>query len=544
MNASAVRYLVFAIIEIALVISSPYDDLDKITPWLLGINFTISAFSINFTFFGYQLSKYQSIYTGVTKRQWFNIGLLLIIPFVPLISYLLFPSNFGISALLIMPLMVLSAIDNSLLTASCLNPITYAADKLSKRNIEKYISTLSKKIIDEIKLHENLMEKRKGLQTPPHGHNFQPTTFGADTDDLWDALSTIAIQSIENNDYAVFRRSVTHTLELLVGFYKYKSADKGNYKINDGLRFIAHQRFNALINQISESDKGGVFLLSLSNELCDFLELDEVINPVCSDIAIAVASDVVSLGVKMLEEKSSIEPQKILNTIQRVTELGLLEIDRGDSEDGYNTINGYNISNYVYYINRLGVAALENKNHHFTYRCMETLSYLGCNAAKIKALQTIVAVLESIVHLGRVARSLKIGCFYHRCLIPAESHAEEFMGHIMTWLVRDIDQSGHFYMKEYMEQSYSRLRGVQCVINPRPKLNPRFWIEEVKHDGKTIPHIEYESGMFGYDGELDYSDFSNIKQYVLHGISPTSGERIFHSKPIPIELEFGSKPNE
>lgn len=540
MNSSTIRYLIFAIIEILLIILATNNDLERITPWLLGVNFTISAFSINFTFFGYQLSKYQSIYTEVTKRQWINIGALLTTPFIPLICYLISPSNFGTSALLIMPIMVLSALDNSLLTASYLDPIRFSTKKLSKQSTEKYINQLSQKVVEEIKLHKNLMEKRKDLQTPPHGHRFQPSTLGTDNNDLWDITSTIAIQSINNNDYTVFRKSIKHTLELLVRFYQYESS---NHQEKEGLRFIAHQRFRALINQISESDQSGVFLLSLANELCDFLELDEILTPACSDIAISVTSDAVNIGEKILEEKNSIEPQKILNTLHRVTEAGLLEIEKGDSKDGYNAINGYNIASYVYDINRLGEIALKNGNHHFSYRCMETLSYLGCNAAKIKAHQTIVAVLESIVNLGRVARSLKIGCFYHRCLIPAESHAEEFMGHIMTWLVRDIDKSGNFYMKEYVEQSYSRLRGVQCTIIPRQNRNPRFWIEEIKDNGKPIPHIEHESGMYGYDGELDYSDFSNLKQYVLHGISPASGTMIFHSAPTPIKLEFEDTPD-
>lgn len=355
---------------------------------------------------------------------------------------------------------------------------------------------------------------------------------------LWDITSTIAVQSIGNNDYAVFRKSMRHTLELLASFYKYKSNDNENYQLRSGLTSVAHQRFKALINQIADADKSGVFLHSLANELSDFLELEEISIPVCSDIAMAIASDAVNIGKKLLEEKNSIEPQKTLNALHRVIEIGLLEIEKGDPKDAYNAMNGYNISNYVYCINELGETALNNKNHHFAYRCMETLSYLGCNAAKIKAHQTIVATLESIVHLGRVAKSLKIGCFYHHCLIPAESHAEEFMGHIMTWLVHDIDKSGNFYMKEYMEQSYSRLRGVQCTIRPKAKYNPRFWIEEVKDDDKPVPHIEHESGMYGYDGSLDYSDFSNLKQYVLHGISPSSGATVFHSAPIPIEIDF------
>lgn len=182
MNSELARYAIFVIIEIMLLISLPDSNLEKITPWLLGINFTIAAFSINFTFFGYQLSKYQSIYTRVTNRQWVNITILLITPFVPLIYYLLSPTNFGVSALLIMPVMILSAIDNSLLTASYLNPTKFSATKFSKQGIEKYISKLSSKTMEEYKVHEILMAKRKEFKTPPHGYRFQPSTLGTDTD--------------------------------------------------------------------------------------------------------------------------------------------------------------------------------------------------------------------------------------------------------------------------------------------------------------------------------------------------------------------------
>lgn len=543
MNSEIIRYAIFLVIEIALLIAMPGSNLEKITPWLLGVNFTIAAFSINFTFFGYQLSKYKSIYTGITKRQWANITILLVIPFLPLLCYLIFPAVFGVSALLVMPVMVLSAIDNSLLTASYLNPIKFSAEKFSNQSIDKYILKLSLKIIEEYKVHENLMKVREDFQTPPHGYRFQPSTLGTDADDLWDLASTIAVESIDNNDYAVFRKSIKHMLVLLASFYKYKSNDNGEYRLKSGLTLVAHQRFKALINQMADADKSGVFLQSLANELSDFLESENVCIPVCSDIAMAIASDAANVGKKLLAGKNTIEPHKILNALHRVIEIGLLEIKNDDAKGVSSSMNGHNIANYVCYISALGETALSNKNHHFAYRCMETLSYLGCNAAKIKAHQTIVATLESIVHLGRVARSLKIGCFYHRCLIPAESHAEEFMGHIMTWLVDGIDKDGKFYMKEYMEQSYSRLRGVQCKIRPKAQLNPRFWIEEVKKDDKTVPHIEYESGMYGYDGSLDYSDFSNLKEYVLYGISPSSGSRIFHSEPIPIELKFEDDEN-
>jgi hypothetical protein len=263
---------------------------------------------------------------------------------------------------------------------------------------------------------------------------------------------------------------------------------------------------------------------------------EESLSQPCSEITMAIASDAVWVGKKMLESKCVSEPLKILNTLHGVVEISINNTEKSKHDNHEKSVDEYNISAYVYYIKELGASALSSGNSHFSYRCMETLSYLGCNAAKLKSQQTIVAVFESIVHLGRMARNLKIGCFWPRCLIPAESHAEEFMGHILTWLVHDIDSSGDFFMKGYAEQAYSRLRGVKCVIKPNFDYNPCFWIEEIKEGSESIPHIEEESGMYGYDGKSDYSDFSNIKEYVLYGIGSGRTPKIVRTAPMPLKI--------
>ena len=91
------------------------------------------------------------------------------------------------------------------------------------------------------------------------------------------------------------------------------------------------------------------------------------------------------------------------------------------------------------------------------------------------------------------------------------------MGHILTWLVRDLKEDGTFTLKACAEQAYSRIRGVCCTIKPKAKSNPKFWIEE-EVDGETggkTPHKEKMHGMFGYDGEVDYSNFDDLTEYVL-----------------------------
>jgi len=440
-------------------------------------------------------------------------------------------------ALWVLPILVFSSIDNASLTTNYLSPRKFIDDSTSNSAIAQYLELLAKEIKEEVDAHQSYLNDRAKYQIPMHAYDFEPSTLGLEQNDIWDSIAVITKLSIENNDYPVFRQSLSAILKLVLSFYSFKYKGEEAYKIDGGMKSIARYRLRSIIANIIEQDKSGIFLQSLSSELCDFLMKAEVLEKPCSDMTRSIASDSVWVGKKMIESHSVIEPIKILNTIHRVIEISIYKMEDEKLGGSFESLDKHNISAYAYDIKSLGISALNNENSHFAYRCMESLSYLGCNAAKLKSTQTVVAVLESIVLLGRLARNLKIGCFWSRCLIPAESHAEEFMGHILTWLVHDIDSDRNFFMKGYAEQAYSRLRGVKCVIKPKANSNPCFWIEELEKDGKKISHIEYESGMHGYGGESDYSDFSNLKEYVLRGIGSESSAMIFRSTPMPLDME-------
>ncbi|RXJ97832.1 hypothetical protein CRU98_11940 [Arcobacter sp. CECT 8986] len=506
---------------------------EKITPWLLGINFTVAFFSINFTLFGYQLSKYKLIYHGISKRQWFNILLLLFLPFLPLISFLIIPLHFGNITLWLLPILFFLCIENVSLTIKYLSPEKFIEDSLSDSVISNYLHSLSLEIKKEINENEKYLNDREKYQFPTHAYDFEPSTLGLNPNDIWDSISVVVNLSIENNDYPIFRQSISAILKLIINFYSFKN--EGNYKIERGIKYIARYRLKAIIINIIEKDKSGIYLQSLSSELCDFLMKEELLDNPCSDMTRSVVSDLVWISDKMIESNNLIEPIKALNFIHRLVEVNIYKLEKEENDDTSKVLDKYNIATYAHSIKHLGMTALNNGNSHFAYRCMETLSYLGCSAARLKSQQTIIAVLESIVNLGRLARKLRIGCFWSRCLIPAESHAEEFIGHIVTWLVKDIDSKGNFYLKPYIEQSYSRLRGFKCSVTFKNTDCYAIWIEELKKDGKKIPHIESESGMHGYCGKCDYSDFSNMKEYVLHGIG--SNEDVIHMKGAPILID-------
>jgi len=532
-----IKYILWLAFTILLLVGAYHGkDLEKITPWLLGVSFTISIFSVNFTFFGHQLSKYKAIYSRVSKRQWGNIIVILLLPFVPLISYLYIPEYFGVISLGILPFLVLSAIDNASLTAMYLNPKQYIRNSASEPLVNRYLSSLEKEIEKEVMSHKTYLSNMNKFQIPVHGFKYEPTVLGLDDGDVWDAISVVAKLSIENNDYSVFRTVISAAINVLIGSYTYSSGHE-EYYVDSGIKLAARKRFRSIINQVVDTDSNGIFLQSLSGELSASLMNSRFSDKPCSEMTRAVASDAVWIGKKMLETNCVSEPLKILNTIQAVAELTVHRLEATGLSDFPDNMDRYDISAYAHDIKELGIAALHGGNSHFAYRCMESLSYLGCNAAKLKSKEVVGSVFESIVHLGRVSRNLGIGCFYARCLIPAESHAEEFMGHILTWLVADLDEGGAFFMKEHAEQAYSRLRGVKCAVCHKPNLNPKFWIEELEKNGQRVPHIEHESGMFGYDGALDYSDFKNLKEYHLYGIGSGSNAMISYSDPISFNID-------
>jgi hypothetical protein len=516
-----------------VLIFSSYDtDIEKITPWLLGINFTCSIFSINFTFFSYQLSQYKALYTAITKAQWFNIIILLILPFVPLVFFLIFPEYFEQSALIILPIIVFSTVNNALLTGKYLSPIIYIDKIICDKNSKRYLIKLAKKVHQEFIQHDKLLEGRKHLQTPSHGHKFETTILGIEENDLWDALAVVTNLAVDNNDYNVFKKSINSIFELTIASYSYNESE--NYKLNSALKSIAQKKLRSITQSIADNSKNKMFFHALINEYCSLLMKDKILDAPLSDIATTVVGDAVSIGQKMLEEKNLIEPRKLLNTLQFITEKNLEALYGDENKNPDAIIDKFNNGIYAGYIQALGSAALDNNNPHFAYRCMETLSYLGCNAAKLRAEHTVISVLEALVQLGRIVKHKNIDCFWTRCLIPLESHVEEFIGHILTWLV---DENGKLLMQNYTEQAISRLRGYKCAIEPRQDRNPIFWIQPIEKDGKRIPHIEQESGMYGYSGQLDYSDFSNLKEYVMYGYGVSGQSMIMRGPPMPIIME-------
>ncbi|KKK52707.1 hypothetical protein LCGC14_3102200, partial [marine sediment metagenome] len=341
--------------------------------------------------------------------------------------------------------------------------------------------------------------------------SFETDTLGLATNDLWDKLTVVVKQSVLNNDYPVFQTTLEYIMNLIKCSYELKSKKTDDYQELSGVRSMSHKRLRGLIHWIQEEDKEGIYIEAFCNKLCGHLKSHEALEKPLENLTESIMSDVTYLGSVMLVTKQCSEPMKVLNTVHAVIELAIHKIEK-DIKDGHErTLEKYNIAGYAYLIKSLGKDATKSGHLHFVYRCMETLSYLGCNAAKLGSRQTVVACFECLVQLGRICRKEKLGCYWGRCIIPLHHHAEEFMGHILTWLVQKQVQDGAFMLKACAERAYSRLRGYSCSIKHQQGMNPKFWITQINDEkaGKPEPHVEEEQGRYGYSGKVDYSDHND-----------------------------------
>lgn len=510
------RYLILIAVEILLIVLAKGKDLSNISHWLLGINFIFAAFSINFSFFGYQLSRYKSIFQEVTKRQWFNIVVLLTLPFIPLILFLIAPSYFAHMALVLLPIVVLSSVDNALLTKAYLDPLTHLSNKLTPEAIDEYLRELYGEIEVEVTAHNKYLRNRDKFQIPAHEWSFKTDLLGRRKNDLWDMVSTVLKRAVENSDYPVFQSALDQAIKLLLATYRFASQKKDDYSELGGLQSVSRHRFRGLSHWVLENDAEGIYIESWANRLCAFLRTPDALGNPLEGLTEGIVSDITYIASIMISGRKSQEPIKILNTIHVVMELAIHQIESDEKAGKDRVLDQYNIAGYARLIQSLGRDAIYAKKTHYVYRCMETLSYLGCNSAKIHSRQTVVACFEALVQFGRVCRKEGIGCFWSHCIIPLHLHAEEFMGHILTWLVRDLKEDGSFTLKACTEQAYSRLRGYECRIVPKANTNPKFWIEENRDkDENPVPHVESLSGMYGYDGRVDYSQQDDLTEYRL-----------------------------
>lgn len=513
-------YLIIFVFDLIILRFIPNDNLDKIVNWLIGINFTLSIFAINFTFFSYQLSKYKPLVEKLSVLQWLNIVSLLVFPFFPVVLFLINPNWGAIAALLIMPAVIFSAIDNCIVMNTRLDPSDYIRRNFSNRRILNYFKTLMPLIKKEVEKHtayvERNIEQGKGTKIPMAQMMSTPDTVGHVDDDLWDKIIVLTKLAIQNNDTPNFMRSLDAVINILSSAYDFKLSGQDS-QVPHSFKSVVGKKLQFLFKSIFELDKERIFSEIMAKKFSDFLVEGRAAGIPLDALSSSCASNLKWFGEKLLLEGREEEATKILITFHSVVTSSIEKCFK-EQDKGKYAMEEHNIPGYVHFMKSLGQAAVKARGEHFVYRCGELLSYLGCEAVKKKNDMSVLACMEALVQLGRESRHAGFNCFWDNCFVPIHGHMETFLKHIFTWLIIDVNKEGEFRLKRQAEDAFSRLRGGEFKLEAQPEESGKILlkiVEVLDSKNKPVPYVIVLSDSNGEKGEMDYSNFSNLKEYSL-----------------------------
>ena len=222
-----------------------------------------------------------------------------------------------------------------------------------------------------------------------------------------------------------------------------------------------------LVKWVLENDESTTITGSAASILGDRLAQKDALDNPFIGVFSKVAEVEKDIGVFLLQKGDDTQALSILKSLHCTAEFTMDQIsDSSSSKDIDIWIRKQYVAEYASYMLQLGEAGIKKGEPHYVYRVMETLCYLGCNAAKMRSDRTVVACMEAIVQLARHSRKEKIGCFWSRCIIPLHKHAQEFLSDIITWLTADYSANGDFFLKREAEIALSRIIGYQNRTNP------------------------------------------------------------------------------
>lgn len=475
-------------------------DLSKSSTWLLTGNFTIAFFAINFAFIGYNLSPYAKLWRRLSSIHWFVFGMIMVLPLFPAISMLWWPDSLWYSALLISPILGYFAVHSYLLTEEFLDPLRVLEADYGRSTVEKYCVRLVEAVrADEKRQSENrLVPIREGPL-----HMVSPRTLVLETPNagLWDRLMTVTSVSVDLHDFAVFSRAFDKAIAIFRQLYL-ATGDS-----SESLQLVARRRIEAIVQIVERSPSAAIFAEAVHCRLC--FELTECVRrgDFRTPLAAAWAGFIEDACQEALVNKKPYDPIKGMNAIYSVVSAGSKQV-----RDGLGgALDDSLLASYASIIKRFGQYAIKGDNVEFLYRCFESLSWLGCEMAKAQREEPLKACIAGLVQLAREARYKRLKCFWSACLIPPHLHAEEHLGHILTWLVQYKTATG-FFLDGTIAGAYSRIRGFECGISADSASNPVSWVKE----DKAKPHRIHEMGRHGYYGVIDYSDEGELKEYDLH----------------------------
>jgi hypothetical protein len=506
--------LLLVSLSVAVVLSGYKADLKQFEPTLIALNVTIAALAINFSFVAYQSSEYRQFQRGLSPSLLFGCIVLLIWAVTPALVLVFARPFVGVIGLAVLPITALCSVGLVALAKreAGPNPIIKQASK--KRRRRRTLSEYARKVDSTRKEWEQLsLTTRPEMATHERDWILQPVMPSNDPFSVLGAIGSIAAENCNIEGMALATQGLLSALDEALLLLQ----PDGRPLLHKVIRLI-----ESPLKQIAVAAEDADPTTNVSSHFLDVC--GRYFGSKCSqgwpvEAACFPVADLMLDSAKRWIKQGKFDAARTpLVVIRQACFKGM---DRWSSEP---THNGDDHSESLFWpphlgrlaqmMKPLGTCAIEiggEDGSKYLYHVLGAFGWLGCSAMKMRHNEVVTVCVRALAQLGREARARKLECHWDRCALEPHQHAEESIDWILTWLMRlPHDERGRWL--GIFAQGYSRLLG--SVVN----------IEivdsgEKRNFEKKISSTAHKETFASYNGvrELDYCNFSMLKDFELHG---------------------------
>lgn len=435
--------------------------LEKYHTTLVILNITIAIFAINFSFLVYQLSPYRVlIHPAYRRHRWYSIILLAFV-LLPLMTLVIAPRWTGLVALTFLPVVAYASILLGILASQESRGTRLLKSKASLKRFEKFLPILATDY-DRVIYEQEQQRLSSQQDTPIHELRSKPIPPPLRENDPVYFSTNLAFAALINNDLNTFDLTIQRIIQFYSVLEKYKLLiDRVEvYKVSSALQANISGAIERIIQFTTSNDKSSSFMIRLQEQFAHFVRSQAKNKQQQSISTRDVCGFMVVLGKNLLER--NLYDSALLSIIV-AREAAQKGIDDPPKDE---LLFEANLDFFVRQITEMGKKTVQLRNTDFLYRCLDALCWLGCSAVRKKQYPVTLRCLEGLVQLGRESRAEDLRCFWSRCALRPEDHAEQRLKWISTWIASSTgtppDRTQEPFALKALAEAYSRFFGKEC----------------------------------------------------------------------------------
>ena len=471
---------------------------------LLQVCVNIAIFAINFSFLQYQFAPYRALQRRISATHiWMSVAAL-VIALVPLIGIILAsPAVSTRLMLFIVPAEMVLGIGLCLAADHLSSPSSLLNRQSSTKNLDSFISEYNVAI--QARLDEDKkLEMSKPTDMPDFEWSLYPLP-DLHEEDPFQAMTSLGLAAINNNDLTVFERVIQTLLASLAyvdGRPVVKSEPGDPQRVRAVLIRVCFSSVSRLADAALEHSNRDAFADRMARVLSDLFLREAAKGNQTKDLAGRYMGMLERLTLGLLRKGSETTALLTLKTARQAAQKGL------DSPNESEFMFAHSIPYLASVIKRVGQEAIATANSDLAYRCFDALGWLGCSAVKKRHEEMSRTILQALVQLGREVRQSKMECFYPRCALVPFDHLLTRLEWMATWVCSLQDDISSW--TRMFATAYSRLHGVKYDVAV-DQAKKTFLLTK-----SDEPYKEMHTSHEGKGRTVDYSNPAMLKDMVLY----------------------------